>query len=489
MGARSSIMALQHSFKSLTRATPSVSRSFASLSSMMASSDEGVPLTTPFPGVSAPAAVSGDTSTKITTTSSGLRVVSENTPGATTCVGVFVGSGSRDETDETAGATHLLEHMAFRSTASRSHFRTMHEVEHMGANLVATAGREEIVYSSEILREKTPALLEIMADAIQSPAFMAHEVEDQKEVVRVTLEEAQGNCQNLTSEAAHLAAFGNSGLGRSLLATNKSLNNLTADALKAHSDKILTAGNVVVAAAGVDHDALVKQAEAAFSGLPAGAGPAMTPTKYEGGQYAVPTDSADGLTHVVLGFEGPSWHDAELIPMCVLHTLMGGGSSFSAGGPGKGMYSRLYTNVLNKHGWVQNATAFNSCYSDSGLFGIYGASDARNVPSLVQVMTEQLVGMSGPVTDEELSRAKNMTKSSVLMNLESTPIILEDIGKQVLCYGKRMSAAEVCGQIDSVSAADIQKVAKKMLSTQLTYSAYGEVYALPRYDLVASHFK
>merc|ERR1711939_1184753 len=191
--------------KAVSRIAPRVarSRSYASVSSMFGSSsaDEGTPLTVPLPGVdvSEGGASSAAVSTQLTTLASGLRVVTENTPGATTCLGVFVGSGSRNETDASAGATHMLEHMAFKTTSSRSHFRTMHEVEHMGANLVAQAGREELVYSAEILREKTPALLEIMADAIQSPAFMAHEVEDQKEVVRVTLEEAQGNCQNLTS--------------------------------------------------------------------------------------------------------------------------------------------------------------------------------------------------------------------------------------------------------------------------------------------------
>ena len=203
----------------------------------------------------------------------------------------------------------------------------------------------------------------------------------------------------------------------------------------------------------------------------------------------VPADSADGLAHVTLAFQGPTWHDAELIPMCVLHTLMGGGGSFSAGGPGKGMYSRLYTGVLNRHGWVQNATAFNSCYQDNGLFGVYGAAEPRALGNLVEVLSEQLKGMGGELSDEEFERAKKMTKSSVLMNLESKPIILEDMGKQVLCYGKRLTGAEVCAQIDAVKKADVQKVAKAMLGTQLSYAAYGEVHSLPRYDQVAAFFK
>merc|ERR1719409_399395 len=482
--------------KAVSRIAPRVarSRSYASVSSMFGSSsaDEGTPLTVPLPGVevSAGGASSAAVSTQLTTLSNGLRVVTENTPGATTCLGVFVGSGSRNETDASAGATHMLEHMAFKTTSSRSHFRTMHEVEHMGANLVAQAGREELVYSAESLSEQAPAVLEIMADALQDPSFLSHEVDEQKEVVGVELAEAAFNCQNLATEAAHMAAYGNTGLGRSLMASARGLSNLTPESLKAYNSEIMTAGNIVIAASGVEHEAFCKQAESLFSGLASGAAPAEEKAQYIGGQYAVPVEQTfDGLAHFVLGFQGPSWHDKELIPMCVLHTLMGGGGSFSAGGPSKGMYSRLYTGVLNQHGWVQNATAFNSCYKDSGLFGIYGAAEPRHVPNLVQVLAEQLKGMGGAVSDEELSRAKNMTKSSVLMNLESKPIILEDMGKQVQCYGKRLTAEEVCSQIDAVTAGDIQKVGKQMLATDLTYSAYGEVHSLPRYDQVAAVFK
>jgi len=463
-------------------------RPFSSMFKAPSSSVEGTPLNIPLPGVRVVTASStAAASTQQTTLSNGLTVVSENTPGGTTCLGVFVGSGSRD--DEVAGASHLMEHMAFKSTANRSHFRTVHEVEHVGANLIAQAGREEMVYSAEILNEHTPALLDIMAETMLEADFADHEIAEQKDIIRVELEDAKLNSNNLCTEAAHLAAYGNTGLGRSLMATEKNLGSLNSATLKAHAAKTLKAGNVVVAASGVDHGEFVKAAEKAFAAMPEGKAPATEKASYVGGQYNVPADTADGLAHVTLAFEGPSWHATELIPMCVLHTLMGGGSSFSAGGPGKGMYSRLYTGVLNKHGWVQNATAFNSCYQDSGLFGIYGAADPRNLPNLVQVLAEQLKGMGKNITDEELSRAKNMTKSSVLMNLESKPIILEDIGKQVLCYGKRLTAAEVCSQVDKVTAADIDKVATQMLKTQLTYAAYGEVFSLPRYDQVAGFFK
>jgi processing peptidase subunit alpha len=453
-----------------------------------AASGESVPLTTPLPGIEVPTFTATATKTDTTTLSSGLKVVTENTPGVTACVGVFVGAGSRNETDATSGATQLMEHMAYKTAAGRSHFRNVHEVEHMGASLIAQAGREEIVYSAEILSENVPQLLEVMANTIQSPLFEEHEIAEQKGVCNQEIEDAQMNSQGLVTEAAHLAAFGNTGLGRQLMGSPKAVNSLNSASLKSYFDATFTAGNTVVAAAGVDHKEFVGQVESFFA-MPSGGAPAVEKAAYKGGHYSVTADSMDGLAHVVLGFEGPSWHDADLIPMCVLHTLMGGGGSFSAGGPGKGMYSRLYTEVLNNHGWVENATAFNNCYSDSGIFGVYGATEPKHVSSLVQVLAVQLKGMAGDLGDEAISRAKNMTKSSVLMNLESKPIVLEDMGKQVLCYGKRISAAEVCSQIDSVTAADIKKVAQKMLGSQLTYSGYGEVHSLPRYDEVANFMK
>merc|ERR1719440_1711379 len=386
--------------RTVTRAMAPQSRTI--ISSMFASPvEEGVAMTTPLPGVAvSTGAGAASTSTEMTTLPNGMRVVSENSPGATACVGVFVGSGSRDETDATAGATHMMEHMAFKTTPNRSHFRTVHEAEHLGANMMAQAGREEIVYSAEVLSENSSALLEIIAETLTEPSSIEHEMED-----------GQMNTHNLTTEAAHMAAYGNTGLGRPLMCSEKGLGGLTPGTMKAHASSILTSGNIVVAASGVDHKAFVEDVGKYFASIPEGAAPAKEKANYIGGQYSVPADSADGLAHVTLAFQGPTWHDAELIPMCVLHPLMGGGGSFSAGGPGKGMYSRLYTGVLNRHGWVQNATAFNSCYQDNGLFGVYGAAEPRALGNLVEVLSEQLKGMGGELSDEEFERAKKMTKS------------------------------------------------------------------------------
>jgi len=169
--------------------------------------------------------------------------------------------------------------------------------------------------------------------------------------------------------------------------------------------------------------------------------------------------------------------------------MMGGGGSFSAGGPGKGMYSRLYSNVLNKYDWAESCTCFNSIFTDSSLFGIYGTAMADKSSSLVDIMTKELIRMTGPVDSTELSRAKNQLRSAVYMQLESRTLKLEDIGRQVMTYGKVQSPIEISEQISNVKPEDIQRVAKAMLATPVTIAAAGDLTSLPRYEQIQRAFK
>jgi len=202
----------------------------------------------------------------------------------------------------------------------------------------------------------------------------------------------------------------------------------------------------------------------------------------------VRTSADEDLTHFALAFQGCGWKDEALVPTCVLNTMMGGGASFSAGGPGKGMYTRLYLNILNRHGYVQAASVFNAFYNDTGLFGIYGAAPAEGMGQLTAVVCDELKKMNGAITDQELARAKNQLKSSLLMNLESRPILFEDIGRQVLTYGARKAPEELVAEIEAVTAADINAVAAKMLSTPPSVVVYGDTTSVPRYDQIAKQF-
>merc|ERR1719424_980156 len=123
------------------------------------------------------------------------------------------------------------------------------------------------------------------------------------------------------------------------------------------------------------------------------------------------------------------------------------------------MYTRLYQNILNQHHWVQAASVFNSFYNESGLIGVYGAAPAEGMGSLVPAICEEFKKLGAGIGEEELSRAKEQLKSSLLMNLESRPVLFEDIGRQVLTYGARTSPEVLIGQIDAVTTTSLAALA------------------------------
>merc|ERR1712216_1115226 len=151
-----------------------------------------------------------------TTLSNGVRIVTEEAPGALASIGVFVGSGSRDETDATQGAAKMLESMAFKTSEARSQFGLHHEIEHMGGVLGVTASREDIIYTCDVVKENSASALQAMAENVVNPRLMYHEIEDEKPLIKTKLAAAAENSQLVVTEAAHTAAYGNAGLGRTL---------------------------------------------------------------------------------------------------------------------------------------------------------------------------------------------------------------------------------------------------------------------------------
>jgi len=352
-------------------------------------------------------------------------------------------------------------------------------------------GDKPLFLSSQVdaLKEAIPSAVELLADAVLKPKFLPWELEEERAAVKMELDEAANNPQELLTELSNAAAFGSrTPLGRPLPCPARNLPLLTAEVLSAFVETQYVPSRMVLSAAGYDHDALVSLAESHFGHLPAGEPQLASPVEYIGGEVRESSPTGDAMSHFALSFKGAGWKDDDLIPLCVLNTMMGGGASFSAGGPGKGMYTRLYTNILNKYPMVTAASVFNSFYNDVGVFGVYGATSADCMGKLVSVLCKEMLNMGSHISAEELTRAKNQLKSSLVMNLESRPILLEDIGRQVLSYGAYTPAAELVVKIDKVTAADLAAVAKKVTSTPPSITVYGDTTSVPRYELIAKQF-
>lgn len=197
------------------------------------------------------------------------------------------------------------------------------------------------------------------------------------------------------------------------------------------------------------------------------------PAHYTGGFIALPpipppaNPALPRLSHIFLAFEGLPISSDDIYALATLQTLLGGGGSFSAGGPGKGMYSRLYTNVLNQHGWVENCVAFNHSYKDSGLFGISASCSPAKVSQMLDVMCRELQALTlasgfSSLQPAEVNRAKNQLRSALLMNLESRMVELEDLGRQIQVHGHRVGVKEMCSKIESLTVQDLRRVASKV---------------------------
>ncbi|KAL9096879.1 MAG: hypothetical protein Q9165_000843 [Trypethelium subeluteriae] len=202
------------------------------------------------------------------------------------------------------------------------------------------------------------------------------------------------------------------------------------------------------------------------------------PSHYTGGFLSLPAipippnPALPRLSHIHLAFEALPISSPDIYALATLQTLLGGGGSFSAGGPGKGMYSRLYTHVLNQHGWVESCVAFNHSYTDSGLFGISASCGPGYVDQMLEVMCRELAALTqesghSALGEGEVRRAKNQLRSSLLMNLESRMVELEDLGRQVQVHGRKVGVREMCQRIDEVTVKDLRRVARNVLEGSL----------------------
>ncbi|XP_057967702.1 mitochondrial-processing peptidase subunit alpha-like [Malania oleifera] len=444
---------------------------------------QGVTLPPPLPDYVEPG------KTKITTLPNGVKVASETSAKPTASIALHVNCGSMYETPVSLGATHLLERMAFKTTTNRSHLRIVREVEAIGGNVTSSASREQMGYYFDALKTYVPEMVELLIDCVRNPAFLDWEVNEQLQNVKAQIAEASNNPEGLLMEAIHSAGYSGA-LAIPLLAPESALSRLNGTILEEFVAENYTAPRMVLSASGVEHEELLSIAKPLLSDLPKVPSQEEPKSVYIGGDYRCQADT--GKTYFALAFGVPSgWCNIkEAVTLTVLQMLMGGGGSFSAGGPGKGMYSRLYLRVLNEHQEFNSFSAFNSIYNDTGIFGVLACTTPDFVPKAIEIAAKELIAVTKPgeVDQVQINRAKQSTKSAILMNLESRTVASEDIGRQILTYGERKPVEHFLEAVDAITPKDIASIAQKLFSSPVTMAAYGDVLNFPSYDSVSRMF-
>eukprot|EP01137_Pigoraptor_chileana_P017514 Opistho-2@75698 len=411
-------------------------------------------------------------------TRNGITVATQPGNGPAATVAVFVEAGSRHECNSTLGISHYLRALAFKSTANRTAFRITREFEANGVNLYATGSREHLAVVGEGLADSLEPVVETLGDIVQSAVYHPWEIRDANALVELEASRAAATPQVAVIESLHRAVFKGE-LGNGLYCPEHSQGAFKQADLAAFRAKTHTAGRIIIVGAGVAHEDLVSLVNRAFAGVPAGAKAQPTPAQYKGAGD-VRTWTKSDVAHFALAFSGVSASSPDLPALQVLQSLLGTGSNIKRGSG----ISRLSVRGRKAFDGHFDLSAFSASYSDAGLFGIYGISEAANAGKLVEAAVAELQSVAaGKFAPDEVERAKRQSKNRILMNAETRNVAVEDIGRQVGLFGTFTNVAEAVKAIDGISAEKLSQVASRVLKGSTpTLVAHGDLRNIPVFD-------
>jgi len=424
--------------------------------------------------------------TKITTLSNGLRVATEHAPSETCTVGLWIGSGSRFETERNNGTAHFLEHMYFKGTGNRTRIQLESEIEQMGAHLNAYTSREQTAYYARCLKKDSERMVSILGDILLNSELDAGLIEQERDTILREKEEVEKIHEEVVFDHLHATAYQGTSLGLTILGSDENIRTIKREDLVSYINNHYTAQNMVlVGAGGVDHDKLCEMGERVFKGLRSQSRvPAPPSTEFTGSEVRIRDDTMRDA-HLAFAVEGVGWNHPDHIPLLVAQTIVG--SWDKSLGNGLHLSSKLAQQV-SANELCNSFTSFNTTYTDTGLFGVYAvAGDRTKLIELSETILKTWRRQCVNATDADVYRAKNQLKTSLLLSLDSSVQVAEEIGRHVLCYGRRISPFELDKMIEQVDAAKVRQVALEYLyDSDPAVVGYGPVESLQDYNRIRS---
>ncbi|XP_066592320.1 mitochondrial-processing peptidase subunit beta [Prorops nasuta] len=426
--------------------------------------------------------------TDCTTLDNGMRIASEDSGAPTATVGLWIDSGSRFEDAESNGVAHFMEHMAFKGTEKRSQTDLELEIENMGAHLNAYTSREQTVFYAKCLSQDVPKAVEILSDIILNSKLGEAEIERERGVILREMQEVETNLQEVVFDHLHSTAFQGTSLGNTILGPTENIKKITRNDLLNYVKANYGSTRFVLAGAGgVSHNELVelgnkyfgKVSEPIYNEIPS----LNMPSRYTGSEIRVRDDSIP-LAHIAIAVEGAGWDNADNIPLMVANTLMGAWDRSQGGGANNA--SRLAKGAA-EDGLCHSFQSFNTCYKETGLWGVYYVCDPMQCEDMAWKIQHEWVRLATSCTEKEVQRAKNILKTNMLLQLDGTTAICEDIGRQTLCYNRRIPLHELEARIDAITVNDIRAIGMKYIYDQCpVIAAVGPVENLPDYGVLRS---
>ncbi|MGZ4250194.1 MAG: M16 family metallopeptidase [Solirubrobacteraceae bacterium] len=390
----------------------------------------------------------------LTTLGSGVRVVTETMPAVrSVAIGFWIATGSRGESNEQAGLSHLLEHLLFKGSSRYGSLEIDQIFDGMGAELNAGTGKETTSVYARVIDQHVPEAFDVMADMVFRPTL--DDIDSERAVILEEIAMYEDDPQEKVFDVLGEAVFGDHPLGRAIIGRAPVIADTPASEIAAFHASRYNPANVVIAAAGaIEHEAIVELA-ARHGGAGAGG---------DGAAPSAPTTPADlhprhrferkdtEQYHVCLGGPALSRHDERRFALRVLDTIYGGTSS-----------SRLFQEIRERRGLAYSVYSFTSAYQDIGQVGLYVGTRADNVTEALSVVGTELERLrADPATPDELHRAKENLKGRVALSLESTGARMNRLGAEVLAGMPLLSLDETVERIESVTIDELASLVDEL---------------------------
>ncbi len=405
-----------------------------------------------------------------TTLPNGLIVVTERMPHVrSVSIGTWIPSGSRLERGAERGIAHFLEHMLFKGTASRSAEDIARAVDSIGGHLDAFTSKELVSYNTKVLDEHLPIAWDILSDLILNPTFDAVELEKEKSVILEELKMELDNPEYLTHELFCKHLWKGHGLAQPIIGTKQTIADFTRDNLVDYHRRVYHPANLVVTAAGnLHHDAILKLVDDSFSGRAAGA---KLPKLAKPKQQApfILKQKRTQQAHLYIGAPSHPIDHEFRFGSYILNTILGGGMS-----------SRLFQNIRERQGLVYAVMSDLMLYQDTGAIAIYAGASAEALPKVISSVMDEFRDLKANlVTTEELRRAKEHLKGSLMLSLESTNSRMTNLARQQIFFGRFFSMDEMLANIEAVDAPLVQRLANQAFDAdKLALTVLGKVDGL-----------
>lgn len=401
----------------------------------------------------------------------GLRILHENIPYVrSVSLGIWVGTGSRYEEATMSGASHFIEHMLFKGTATHSAAELAGIMDAIGGQTNAFTTKECTCFHGRVLDTHLGQLTDILSDMFFNSTFTEEDIANERGVILEEIDMYEDTPEDLVSERLSVAVFKGSSLSRPILGKKATLDKMTGATLKQYMQAHYRPDNVVIALSGSYKPEDIDRLKTIFSAMPKGGKNTFKNAVYTPA-FLTKKKSLE-QNHLTLAFPGVSITSEDRFALQLLSDILGGGMS-----------SRLFQTIREKRGLCYTVYSYGSTYLDTGLFSIYTALGRDTEGEALRVMHEEICRFKADgVTEEELQRAREQVKSNILMGLESTSTRMNRLGRNELYFGKVPEPDEVIARYDAVTASDIRALSQRCLDfTQASFSAVGKVDSAEAY--------